>query len=123
MTKYEALGPRPGAGTTLGQLGGLEYLASTVGIPPGVTTAVKTIIPGTQQARWLFAHGLMDARRRQMMQAAINGEGILNPQFYSVMLASLSPAERKAFERETGGVATNGQASRAAPGGAARQTD
>jgi hypothetical protein len=124
VTKYEALGPRPRpAAGTLGQIGGLEYLASMVGIPPGVVTAVKTIVPGTQQARWLFAHGLMDARRRQMMQAAINGEGILNPQFYGVMLASLSPAERKAFERETGGVAQRGQEGASAPGGAARQTD
>jgi hypothetical protein len=86
-------------------------------------TAVKTVIPGTQQARWLFAHGMLDARSRRMMQAAINGEGILHPQFYSVMLASLSPAERKAFERETGSVTDRRSASERAPGGAPRSTD
>jgi hypothetical protein len=124
VSTYEVLGPRPRpAPGTLGAIGGAEYLASLVGIPPGAMTAVKTVIPGTQQARWLFAHGMLDARSRRMMQAAINGEGILHPQFYSVMLASLSPAERKAFERETGSVTDRRSASERAPGGAPRSTD
>jgi hypothetical protein len=110
-------------GGTAGEIGGLEYLASNLGIKGGIVAGTKAVIAGTQQARWLMAHAMLDPSRRPLIQAAINGEGILNPRFYSLMLASLSPAERKAFERETGGVTDRRSASERAPGGAARSAD
>jgi hypothetical protein len=99
------LGPRPPVAQKATSLGLMLVAAHELGIPVSVTSKLavaNAVLIGGQQARWLMAHALLDPSRRKLMQAAIDGQGILNPRFYGFMLATLSPEEKKAYQRETG---------------------
>ena len=126
LTPAQALGDRPAWGARTTTLGQLVIVAHELGIPRVVTSplvAGKAIQLGIEQSRWLMAHALLDPSKRQLLQAAIDGQGTINPRLYGFLLASLSPAERKAYQRETGGQGERTPASRQAPGGIARSTD
>lgn len=105
MTPQQALGARPGVRGEASTLSNMIIAAHEMGIPRTVTAPLavaRGMQVGAQQSRWLLANALVDPGRRRLMQAAIDGEGIMNPRVYGFLLASLSPAERKAYEREAG---------------------
>jgi hypothetical protein len=104
QTAREAIGERPRflpTGRGLGSLGGVEFLATSLGVPLGVAAAVKAASAAAKQARYGLAYALTSERLRPLVVRAIRGDGTLDPRVYGWITLAMTPAEKKALERET----------------------
>ena len=105
VTPRQALGERPPfAGPRAGTWGAVLATMTAIGVPAPVVATVAGIGAAhitQRQARWLMAHALLDPKRRAVMQAALDGQMRLNPRVYGALVATLSPEEKTAYQRET----------------------
>jgi hypothetical protein len=105
VTPRQALGERPAfAGPRTGTWGAILASMTALGVPApitAVTAALGAAHVTQRQGRWLIAHALLDPRRRGLMQAAMDSQGRLDRRVYGVMQATLSPAEKRQYLRET----------------------
>jgi hypothetical protein len=124
VTPRALIGERPAFRPvgSLGELGGLEYAATQVGIPPGVITAVKTGTAAIGQGRHALAYAVTSERLRPLVLAALKPDGTLDPRVYGLIVAALTPAEKQALGQDTP-PPREGVQSWFAPGGVARSTD
>ena len=102
----EQIGERPRflpTGKSVSATGGLEFLATSLGVPPGVVSGVKAATAVGQQARYALAYALTSERLRPLVMRAIQENGTINPRVYGLIIAAMSPAEKKALERQTRG--------------------
>jgi hypothetical protein len=104
VTPQQVLGERPpwkGRTTTLG---GMAIVMNQLGVPSSITTAMTALGAGhlaQQQVRYSIAQALLDPRKRALVLAAIDDNGVLNPRLYGALRAAMTPAEKKAVERES----------------------
>ena len=104
VTPREQLGPRPRIlGPRAGEIGAILAVLQSFGVPTLPLAGAVAIRAGTQQARWLMAHGLLSDKGQRIIRAAMDGRGTLHPRVYGALRAVLTPEEKKAYERETRG--------------------
>jgi hypothetical protein len=105
VTPRQALGERPAfAGPRAGTWGAILASMTAMGVPASITAttaAVGAAHVTQRQARWLLSNALLDPKRRGLMQAAMDSQGRLDRRVYGVMKATLSPAEKRQYLRET----------------------
>jgi hypothetical protein len=103
QTAREVIGERPKLARkgAMEGLGGLEFLATSMGVPLGVVSGVKATSALYKQARYGLAYALTSERLRPLVLRAIQDNGTINPRVYGLIIAAMTPAEKKALERQT----------------------
>lgn len=103
QTAREVIGERPKLARkgAMEGLGGLEFLATSMGVPLGVVSTVKAASALYKQARYGLAYALTSERLRPLVLRAIQENGTINPRVYGLIIAAMTPAEKKALERQT----------------------
>ena len=101
LTPADVLGPRPRPAP--GEYGDLALEHYRLwAFPPAALAVVATVVPGSSKARGSWPMPC-SVRRGKSGEGSHRWRGMLNPRVYSVMMATLSPEEKKAYERETRG--------------------
>jgi hypothetical protein len=104
VTPRRQLGPRPKAlGTRAGEWGAVLSTLQALGVPTAPLAVAAAAYVTQKQGRWLLANAMLSEKGQRVLRAAMDTKGTLHPRAYGALVATLSPAEKKAYERETKG--------------------